>query len=853
MPKLRRFTVVPSLPASLERLRSLAYNLWWTWNHDARELFEILDPALWEKLHQNPVSLLARVPQQRLDDFARDDAYLTQLEAQYNAFERYMSRPGWFTKAHPELKNELVAYFSMEFGLHECVPVYSGGLGVLAGDTLKTGSDLAIPMVGIGIAFAEGYFRQVLNDDGWQMERYPLNDWPDLPVLPVNDENGHRIIIEVPYPGRMVQVQAWKVQVGRVPLYLLDANIPANSPEDRRITNALYGGDHDHRVRQEILLGVGGIRLLTRLGMTPTVCHMNEGHSAFLAIERILRTMEDHHVPFDVAAEASSAGNVFTTHTPVPAGIDQFDHGLVAHYLEPFRNATRLTTQQLLALGRSDPNDQNSKFSMPVLAIRLSQWHNAVSELHGSVSRKMWSDLWPDLPVHEVPITHVTNGVHAGSWTCAEVSELLTRYLGPRWREDVDDVDMWERTARIPDAELWQAHQRRRMRLVRFCREHLGNAAERRGANPAEQQLAREVLDPEALTIGFARRFATYKRAALLMRDKERLARLLGDKDRPVQFVFAGKAHPHDDQGKDLIRQIVHTAHSPQFRGKIVFIDDYDMGIARRLVSGVDVWLNTPRRPMEASGTSGMKAALNGVLNCSVLDGWWLEAWAPDVGWAVGRGEEYVDPGYGDSVEAQNLYQLLENEIVPLFYDRGLDRMPRRWIAMMKRSMAVIGPRFNTMRMLREYADRMYVPAIERSRALFGDGLGAARKLTDWKRHTREHWSAVRVERIVEKHGTEVPVGTPLDVEADVFLGALTPDDVHVELYHGHLEGGQELSHGDVSAMRCVQHLGDGRYRFEGSMISRLSGSHAYAVRVLPMNQGMTNRFEMALIRWAEA
>ncbi len=851
MLKLRRFNVVPSLPPALERLRTLAYNLWWTWNHDARELFEQLDPNLWESLHQNPVSLLARLPQPLLDEFAKDDAYLAQLEAQYNAFERYMSRDGWFGTAHADMKDELVAYFSMEFGLHECVPVYSGGLGVLAGDTLKTASDLCIPMVGVGIAYSEGYFRQVLNEDRWQMERYPLNDWPDLPVTPVMDGSGNRLFIEVPYPGRRVRVQAWKVQVGRVSLYLLDSNIADNSPEDRKITNALYGGDNDHRVRQEILLGVGGIRLLAALGLSPTLCHMNEGHSAFLAIERIIRTIRDHHVSFPVAREACAAGNVFTTHTPVPAGLDQFDMSLAARYLEVFRDETGLSTDELLALGRNSVTDPYVKFSMPVLAILLSGWHNAVSELHGSVSRKMWSDLWAGIPIHEVPIRHVTNGVHAGSWTCSELSTLLTRYLGPRWRDEGDDNEMWERFGRIPDSELWLAHQRRRMRLVQFCRQQLVKSNERKGASRDEIQYAREVLDPEALTIGFARRFATYKRATLLFRDHARLERLLCDKDRPVQFVFAGKAHPHDEKGKDLIRQIVHASHLPQFRGKIVFIEDYDMGIARRLVSGVDIWLNTPRRPMEASGTSGMKVALNGVLNVSVLDGWWCEAWKPDVGWAIGRGEEYKDTEHGDNIEAHSLYQLLENEIVPLFYDRGLDRIPRRWVAMMKSSIASIAPAFNAARMMREYVEDVYVPAIKRRHGLMADNLGGARELTEWKKRVRDAWGQVRVDSVIEKGGTEVPVGVPLHVESDVHLGELKPEDVRVQLYHGHLEGGQELLKGEVAPMECSADLGHGRYRFSGTVVSHESGSHAYALRVLPVHGSMVHEFDMALIHWA--
>ena len=542
-----------------------------------------------------------------------------------------MQRAGWFAKTVPEAGRPggpRIAYFSMEYGIHECLPIYSGGLGVLAGDHLKTASDLGIPLVGVGLAYAEGYFRQVLNSDGWQGESYPINDWHRMPVAPVLDATGKRLVIDVRYPSAVVKAQLWKVQVGRVPLFLLDANLVENAPADRAITGPLYGGDQEFRVRQEIMLGIGGIHALEAVGLSPTVCHMNEGHSAFLALERIGRVMRERGAPFAVAAEANSAANVFTTHTPVPAGNDAFDPDLVRRYLEPYRAPLGLSEGDLLAPrpGRRARPD-GAVLHKPVLAIRTADRLNAVSELHGEVSRKMWQAMWPDLPTSEVPIDSVTNGVHLPSWVAAEVGAVYTRYLGPRWTQDCDDAELRARAHEIPDAELWQVHEHRRHRLVQHVRRWLRSAGERRGAGREELEAADEALDPHALTIGFARRFATYKRAALLFSDLARVKKLLLHPDRPVQLVFAGKAHPQDRGGKELIRSIIEASRDAGLRGRVVFVEDYDMRIARALVSGADVWLNTPRRPHEASGTSGMKAAANGALNLSVLDGWFAEAW----------------------------------------------------------------------------------------------------------------------------------------------------------------------------------------------------------------------------------
>jgi starch phosphorylase len=853
MPTLRRFTVVPRLPPSLERLRDIAHNLWWTWAPVARELFVRVEPELWEEVHGNPIELLSRVGQARLDELTADDAFVSHLDAAWSTFERYMSREGWFAKRFPEAAKATIAYFSMEYGIHESLPIYSGGLGVLAGDHLKTASDLGLPLVGVGLAYAEGYFRQVLNDDGLQQERYPINDWHRLPVQPVLDATGKQMVIHVAYPHGDVHAQLWRVQVGRVPLYLLDANVAENAPADRSITGPLYGGDQEFRVRQEIMLGIGGVHALEAVGMAPTVCHMNEGHSAFLALERIARVMRGRGATFQVATEACSAGNIFTTHTPVPAGNDAFAPDLVKRYLEPYRAALGITPEELLTLGRIGRGEPAATFSMPVLAIHSSDHYNGVSALHGEVSRKMYQPLWPELPEHEIPIRSITNGVHITTWVSHELGGLFTRYLGPRWMDATDDPTVWERVHDIPDGELWQTHEHRRHRLVTLARRRLRASAERRSATD-EIELAEEVLDPSALTIGFARRFATYKRATLLFSDLARVKKLLSDPEQPVQLVFAGKAHPQDKGGKELIRAIVRASRDVDLRGKVIFLEDYDMRVARAMVSGVDVWLNTPRRPLEASGTSGMKAAANGALNVSVLDGWWAEAWAShgsDVGWAIGHGEEYVE-GSGDDVEAELLYALLEREVVPLFFRReGQSRLPRPWIKRMKNAIAKLAPMFNTQRMVRQYVESFYVPSIRLTHQMMDGDLSGAKLLAAWKQRVHDAWPEVAFKDVVLRSSEELKVGESAKVEAVVQLGTLTPDDVAMELYHGPTAGGHELSRGKIVRMKLAGKTADGSYRFVGEIPTSDSGAHAFAARLMPWNDAMTHPYETSLIRWA--
>jgi glycogen phosphorylase len=788
MKPIGTFLVRARLPEPIGRLRDIAYNLRWAWNHEAIALFRRLDADAWERAQHNPVRLLDEADPERLETAAADEAFLAHLDAVARQLEEYRAgTSSWFRRTHPEWSGSLVAYFSAEFGVTECLPIFAGGLGVLAGDHLKAASDLGLPLVGVGLLYQEGYFRQYLDQAGWQQEAYVEHDFHSLP-LHQERRDGQPVRVTVPHPGRDVVAQVWRADVGRVPLYLLDTNLEENAPSDRDITDQLYGGDLELRIRQEMVLGIGGVRALAALGIEPPILHMNEGHSAFAGLERASRLMQRDGIDFDAAVEASAAGTVFTTHTPVPAGHDAFPPDLLDRYLGDYADAAGIGRNRLLDLGRPRGAGGSEPFSMTILAMRLSAASNGVSRLHGQVSRAMWQELWPGVPVDEVPIGHVTNGVHLPSWTSRDMDQLYDRYLGPRWREEPADQAIWRRAEKIPPEELWRTHERRRERLVSFVRARLATQLSRRGAADHEIRVADEVLDPQALTIAFARRFATYKRALLLFRDPDRLARILGDPDRPVQVILAGKAHPRDNDGKGLIRRIIEIAREEPFRHRVVFLENYDLATARYLVQGADVWLNTPRRPLEASGTSGMKAAANGVLNLSVLDGWWVEAWdmrggrRTHAGWAIGAGEEYQDHEEQDRIEAGALYALLESEIVPAFYQRGADRLPRHWTERMRQSIARLTPVFNTNRVVAEYTDRYYLPCAKQSARLAGDGARSAVALTEWKRRVADAWPHVRIDSVGPAPPRELSTGDEVVITASLALGDLAPDDVRVEL-----------------------------------------------------------------------
>ncbi len=848
---LRTYTVVPALPEPLARLHELTYNLWWSWRNDALQLFRRLDPDLWDDVLQNPVQFLAHVAQRRLEQAASDKAYLAHMDRVLNALDTYMTGETWFSRTYPQLRDARIAYFSMEFGIHESLPIYSGGLGLLSGEHLKSASDLGLPLVGVGLMYRQGYFHQRLTTDGWQLEEYPSIDFYQVPCTPVKLPSGDPLLVEIPVGKRTVAIQVWKVQVGRVPLYLLDTDVLTNDPKDREITYRLYGGDNEMRIRQEIVLGIGGLRVLERMGINPDVCHMNEGHSAFLTIERIRRVMQEQGLDFGESREAVTPSHVFTTHTPVSAGIDRFENSLIEQYLEPYLPSIRLSLPEFTALGKMDAADRNESFCMAILAMRLAGGINGVSALHGHVSREMWHRVWPGSPRDEVPIISITNGVHINTWISPGMADLLDRYLGPQWAEQPSDHEVWRRVEEIPDLELWRTHERRRVALVAFARQRLKEQYRRRGAPPAEVKAADEALDPEALTIGFARRFAPYKRGSLIFRDPDRLLKILTDQNRPVQIIFSGKAHPRDDAGKDIIRHIIAFTNRPEFRRRVVFLEDYDITVARMLVQGVDVWLNNPIKPREASGTSGMKVPPNGGLNLSVLDGWWPEAFDGDNGWAISDGRIYEDAGYRDHIESEAIYELLEKEIIPTFYTRGMDDLPREWITRIKASMRTICPMFNTDRMIQEYTDRMYAPAAERWRKLTADGYAGAKALSQWKRAMARHWEGVRIEQVEANDDVELAVGKRLTIRARVRLGKVKPEDVAVELYHGRIDTHGQLVEAMSQPMEHQETLPDETYWFHGEVTCRRSGRHGYAIRILPKHPDLVHRYDTGLILWS--
>lgn len=855
MRPIRTFNVTPSLPPQLEALRKLAYNLHWDWDSDATDLFRRLDSDLWESSRYNPVLMLGTINQTRLQEMAEDEGFLAQMERAAQRLEDYLQNRTWFKKHRSDgLPGECYAYFSMEFGLTSCMPVYSGGLGVLAGDHLKSASDLGLPLVGVGLLYQEGYFAQYLNADGWQQERYPINDFYNMPLHLERDAEGKELQVAVDYPGRVVYARVWRVQVGTVPLYLLDTNIEPNAQYDQDICDRLYGGDIDMRIHQEIMLGIGGARMLRALGLQPTAYHMNEGHSAFLALERIATLMDETGLSYAEAMQVAQAGQLFTTHTPVPAGIDLFPPDKVLYYLGHYARHFGLADEEFLALGRENTGDFSAPFSMAVLAIKTATFVNGVSQLHAEVSRDMFANLWAEVPRSEVPVLSITNGVHARSAVAKSTQELYDRYLGPSWSQAGSTQSLWERVYAIPDEELWRNHELCRSQLVVYVRERLSKSLLERGASAHELMEAQEVLDPFVLTIGFARRFATYKRATLFFRDVERIRQIIqgGNQNRRVQFVIAGKAHPKDIPGKELIRNIIHFTRDEGLSRSIVFVPNYDIHLSRAMVAGCDVWLNNPRRPREASGTSGMKAAMNGLPNLSVLDGWWDEANYVRTGWPIGSGEDYEDPDYQDDVEANALYELLEKAVVPLFYNRDKDEIPRGWMAKMKDAIRLNTPRFNTARMVKEYAMRGYFAASDRFSALTAHDFKPARELAHWQSRLLEHWYDIQIEEVCISESLELKVNQHFQVEARLHLGDLTPQDIRVELYQGEVEVDGEIHSGLPTPMAYQGEESQGRSLYTVEVTYTTSGLQGLSLRILPTHQYLNSPYDLKVILWAQ-
>lgn len=845
---LGQMTVLPDIPKRTERLAELANNLYWTWQPDARRLFRHLDPALWERSGHSPVTVLRDIAQDKLEAAAEDPDYLRLYDEVVARFDAYLRRDkSWFSEASSGRPGDVYAYFCMEYGWHEAVALYSGGLGVLAGDHTKAASELGVPLVAVGPWFPEGYFHQRVAQSGEQEAFYERLNPSEMPFTPARDGAGQEVRVSVTLQGRDVQLRAWHLAVGTVSVYLLDTDLPENTPDDRALLARLYGGDQRTRIAQEIILGVGGVRLLRALGIAPTAWHMNEGHSAFMPLERC-RELVEAGLPFAAAREVVAAGTAFTVHTPVAAGNDTFPFELINQFFGGFWGSLGLSQNEFHDLARHD-HGWGPVFSMPALALRFSTGRNGVAKLHGETSREIWRDLWPEVPTDEVPIAHITNGVHAQTWVAPEIHELLGTVLPEGWQERFDDAAMWAGVKELDNAALWAVRGRLKEQSIDFFRARLSRQRTRHGATPSAVRGSETLFKQDALTVGFARRFATYKRATLIFRDLGRLARILGDPERPVQLVFAGKAHPADQPGQALISTIQTLSQDPRFFGKILFIEDYDMAIGRAMTRGADVWLNNPRRPLEASGTSGQKAAMNGGLNLSILDGWWPEGFDGDNGWAIGSGVNMAVSDAADEADADALYDLLEREVVPLYYDRDANGVPQRWLERAKNAIATVSPAFNARRMVRDYVERFYAPAAERARTLSAEGYAGANDLAAWRQHVQNSWHGVYVSA-KPLQTRAVRVGEVLEIEATVHPRDFDKKELCVELVYSPEADALERNLHRVT-LECVGHFDDGGCRYAARFAPEVSGSLAYGVRVYPTHPALESPFDAHAIRWA--
>ena len=861
MQPIHTFNVVPKLPPELEPLRQMVFNLWWTWQPDARKLFRHLDVELWHKTNHNPLRMLQLCRQARLTEVSQDDDFLREMNAVHSKFRAYLDRPDTYGKLRqgsPFSDTAPIAYFSAEFGFHESVPNYSGGLGILSGDHCKSASDLGLNFVAFTLLYKHGYFRQQINKEGWQ-ESIQLNqNFSHLALVDALDKKGAPLFVGVDIFGRTVRAKVWKLHIGRITLYLLDTDLPENTEEDRQITAQLYGGDHEMRIKQEMVLGIGGIHALAAKGITPAVFHMNEGHSAFLSLELIRRQVADNKLDFYSALQVVAAGNIFTTHTPVPAGNDAFPIELMRKYLGDYAAKLGISFEKLTNLGQfgslvEERFNPHEPFSMTILALRTSRHANGVSALHGRVSQGLWKDVWQGVPTDEVPITSITNGVHTKTWMAPEFAALYEKYL-PEWEEHLTEPDFWRGVIDIPDEELWTTHQRLKNRLVDFVRNRVRTQRARLGESPEALRHVSRMLNPEVLTIGFARRFATYKRATLLFSDRERLHKLLSNTERPVQFIFAGKAHPKDEPGKRFIQQVCQFARMPEFQDRIVFVEDYDHYVGRRMYQGVDLWLNNPRRPLEASGTSGMKLPPNGGLNLSVLDGWWCEGYTGKNGWAIGaelpESTNPVDPTFEDEVDVASLFRMLETQIIPLYYAKPDGRLPIAWLQLMRESIRSVTPVFNTHRMVKEYAERLYEPAARGHATLAAAGGKKALELSKWKDSIRSAWPRISIRDVRIAKDGGVYVGDALEVSATVHLGSIAPEFVTVQAYIGETLNNQ-ITRASTVDLPKAKSLESGTYLYQGTIPARESGSYGLNVRVIPTHPNLIQPHELRLISWA--
>lgn len=849
-----RITVNPQLPKRIGRITEIANNLWWSWNTEFLRLFKRIDIDLWERCNKNPVKFLKSVDQDKLEAVSRDIAFVKEYDKIVDDFDGYMSSKNtWFNQKYPENRNDLIAYFSAEYGLDQTIGIYSGGLGILSGDHLKSASDLGIPLVAVGLLYKNGYFNQIIDRYGMQQPEYRDLDLYNLPINPVKDLDGNDLMLYIKFPKRRIYLKVWEINVGRIKLYLMDSDIDVNNSEDRNTTARLYGGDQEMRIRQEIILGMGGVSLLRRLGLTPTVYHMNEGHSAFLNLELIKNTIKEKQVSFEVAKDIATSKTVFTTHTPVPAGNDIFPIGLVEKYFKDFWPRLGLTREQFLKLGMKPGEGLEQGFNMGIFALKIAGKKNGVSKLHGEVSRELFADVWPHIAPSESPITYVTNGIHTCSWLAPKLKELYNKYLIPYWQDNIHEDYVWEKIKTIPDDKLWKVHTDNKIKLLALVKENVTRRLRREGINYDEIVEITSKLNPEALTIGFARRFATYKRATLIFKDIERITQILNDPNRPIQLIFAGKAHPADREGAELIKYIHEISLKPQFKGKIFILENYNIEISRYMVSGVDVWLNNPRRPMEASGTSGQKASVNGVVNFSVLDGWWAEGYNQKNGWSIGTNKEYPSYEEQDKADSESIYYTLENKIIPIYYDKDRNGISKTWIELMKNSVMSTGGKYSTARMLVDYTNKLYMPLCNLTKKYYND-LNRVTEFNSWKESLYSNWKDIRIEQ-VENNADNITVdaGAEIEVRCAVTLPNIAPEDIRTEVYYGKF-----LEDGTVQDVKIIPMKTERvepenkKYYYVAKIDLTSGGNYGYSFRVMPQHEMILDSENLDLVKWIE-
>ena len=855
-----RITVNPQLPKRIEKLSVIANNLWWSWNTEFLKLFRKIDNDLWEKCGKNPIKFLREVSQDRLEAVAKDLIFLHEYDKNVENFEDYMnSKDTWFAEKYPENKKDLIAYFSAEYGLDETIPIYSGGLGILSGDHLKSASDLGIPLVAVGLLYKNGYFHQKINENGEQETEYHDIDLYNLPIHPVKTENGEDLIIYLKFPKRRIYLKVWQINVGRVKLYLLDSDIENNNLEDRDVTLRLYGGDQEMRIRQEIVLGMGGVNLLTRaLGLKPTVYHMNEGHSSFLILELIKNVIKEKQVSFDIARDIVSSQTVFTTHTPVPAGNDIFPISLVEKYFKDFWPRLAISREEFLKMGMKPCNDLENGFNMGILALKVAGKKNGVSKLHGAVSRELFAEVWPEIAANESPIGYVTNGIHTCSWLSPSLKQLYNKYLIPYWQDKIQYDYVWEKIKNIPDDKLWEAHQARKQKLLTLVKNNVTERLRRSGYNYDDINAITSKLDPNALTIGFARRFATYKRATLIFKDLERITQILNNADRPVQLIFAGKAHPADKQGQDLIKFIHDVSMMPQFKGKIFLLENYNIAMSRYLISGVDVWLNNPRRPMEASGTSGQKASVNGVINFSVLDGWWAEGYNQKNGWRIGFNSDYESYEAQDVTDSQNIYETLEEKVIPAYYNKDKNGISKEWLGIMKESIISTGGKYSTSRMLSDYTSKFYIPLCNLHNKYYKD-LSEVTEFNTWKNDMYRNWKDIKITQKNNVNNIAIDAGKCISVKCQVELPNIDPEHVSVECYYGKILENGVVEDISIIPMQQVKTKSKDSansaenskvFEYETKIELKTGGNYGYTFRVMPKHEMLLEPANMDLIKW---